>query len=172
MLPMILFTIRNDRFCFTKLVEHDHQLAALDLLHLPGEEVADPASELVTDARSLAFANALHDPLLRSLNGGAAEFIEVDLDFHHVPDLELGVHEPRLFKRDFTGSVGHLFHYRFEQHDADGAFFLVDLDFCLHVGPVLLSQSGMNAVLEKPVQLLARDLLQIRQFTECCENLR
>jgi hypothetical protein len=44
--------------------------------------------------------------------------------------------------------------------------------FGLDIGPVLLGQGGMNAVLQKLVQLLARDLLEIGQLTKCRENFR
>ena len=49
-LAMILLAIRNDRFRFAELVEHDDELAALDLLHFAGEQVADARGELVADA--------------------------------------------------------------------------------------------------------------------------
>ena len=43
-LAMVLLAIRNDRFRLAELVEHDDELAALDLLHLAGEQLADAAS--------------------------------------------------------------------------------------------------------------------------------
>jgi hypothetical protein len=46
---MVLLSVRNDRFGFAKLVQHYHELAALDLLHFTGEEIADPAREFVAD---------------------------------------------------------------------------------------------------------------------------
>ena len=84
---MILLAIRNDRFRLAELVEHDHELAALDLLHLAREQIADARRELVADARALALANALDDALLRGLNGGAAELGEVDRLLEHVARL-------------------------------------------------------------------------------------
>ena len=89
MLAMILLAIRNDRFRFAELVEHDDQLAALDLLHFAREQFADALGELVADARALAFADPLDDALLGGLHRGATELGEVDGDLHHVAELEL-----------------------------------------------------------------------------------
>ena len=77
-LAMILLAIRNDRFRLAELVEHDDELAALDLLDFAGEQVADARRELVADPGALAFADALDDALLGGLHGGATELGEVD----------------------------------------------------------------------------------------------
>ena len=98
-IAMILLAVRDDRLGLAELVEHDHQLAALDLLHLAGEQVADALAELVLDAGALAFAHALEDALLGGLHGGAPELGEVDRDLHHVAELELGVLEARLLEQ-------------------------------------------------------------------------
>ena len=87
-LAVVLLAIRNDRFRFAELVEHDDELAALDLLDFAGEQVADARRELVADAGALAFADALDDALLGGLDGGAAEDREVDRLFHDVARLE------------------------------------------------------------------------------------
>ena len=86
---MVLLAIRNDRFGLAELVQHDDELAALDLLDLAAQQIADAAGELVANARALAFANALDDSLLGGLHRGASELGEVDRDLHHVADLEL-----------------------------------------------------------------------------------
>src|SRR4029079_19624485 len=85
---MILLAIRNDRFGLAELVEHDDELAALDLLHFTGEQVADTAGKLVADSRALGFTNPLDDALLGGLYGGATEDGEVDRLFHDVARLE------------------------------------------------------------------------------------
>ena len=54
------------------------QLAALDLLNLAGEQLADLGRELVADAGALAFADALDDALLGRLHGEPAELDEID----------------------------------------------------------------------------------------------
>src|SRR4051812_7461530 len=88
MLAVILLAIRNDRFRFAELVEHHDQLAALDLLHLAGQELTDLGRELVADLGALAFANALDDALLGGLHRGATEDGEVDRLLEHVTGLE------------------------------------------------------------------------------------
>src|SRR4051812_45933216 len=40
MLAMILLAVRNDRFGLAELVQHDDELAALDLLHFAGKQLA------------------------------------------------------------------------------------------------------------------------------------
>ena len=40
-LAMVLLAVRDDRLRLAELVEHDHELAALDLLDLAGEQLAD-----------------------------------------------------------------------------------------------------------------------------------
>src|SRR5688500_3605208 len=92
-LAVILLAVRNDRFCFTEFVEHDHELSALDLLHFAGEQIADAAREFVADLRSLALAYALNDPLLGRLNGGPAELGEIDGNLQLVADLEIRILE-------------------------------------------------------------------------------
>ena len=51
-----------------------------------------------------------------------------------------------------------------QEDDADVALVVVDVDFGLHGGAVLLRQGGVNAVLEQLVQLGALDLLEIREL--------
>src|SRR5215813_2029918 len=103
---MVLLAIRNDRFGLAKLVQHDDQLAALDLLDLATQEIANATRELVTDARSLPFAHTLNDSLLRGLNGRAPEFGEVDGNLHQVTDLEFRILEAGFLDRHFATRVG------------------------------------------------------------------
>ena len=171
-LAMVLLAVRHDRLRFAELVEHDHQLAALDLLHLAGEELADAAGELVADAGALALADALDDALLGRLHGAAPELREVDGDLHDVADLELPVLELRLLEGHLAAGVRDLRDHRLEQHDANLPAVLVDLHLGLHVGTVLLRQGGMNAVLEQSMQLRAIELLGVGQLPNRAENFR
>src|SRR5258706_67235 len=166
-LAMVLLAIRNDGLRLAELVEHDHQLAALDLLDLAGQEVADARRELVADLRALAFANALDDALLGSLNGGAAEHGEIERFFHDVAGLEPLVEQLGLFHGDLARGVLDGFDDRLEQDDADLALGVVDLDFRLDGGAVLLGECGHEAILQQPVELGAIELLRVRQLAEC-----
>ena len=109
---MILLAIRHDRLGFAEAVEHDHELAALDLLDLAREQLADLVGELVADAIPLALADALDDPLLGGLHREPAEGLEGHLFLEDVADLEVGILELRLFERDLRARVfdhvGHL----------------------------------------------------------------
>ena len=98
MLAVVLLAVRNYGFRLAELVEHDDEFAALDLLNFSGEEIPDSAGELVADLRSLAFPDALDDPLLRRLNRRASELGKIDRNLHLVADLELGVLEAGIFK--------------------------------------------------------------------------
>src|SRR5439155_22176469 len=118
-LAVVLLTVRNDRLCLAELVEHDDQLAALDLLNFSREEIAHPARELVADLGSLALAHALDDALLRRLNRRSSEFSEVDGNLHLVADLKVGILKAGFLERDLTGRVGHLFDNRLKEHDAN-----------------------------------------------------
>ena len=141
-LAMVLLAIRNDRFRLAELVEHDDELAALDLLDLAGEQIADARRELVADACALAFADALDDALLGGLDGGAAEDGEVDRLFHHVADLEAVVEASRVVDGDLAARVLDGLDDGLEQHDADLALAVVDVDFGLNVRAVLLRERG------------------------------
>ncbi len=115
-LAMVLLAIRDDRLGLAELVEHDHELAALDLLHLAREKIADARRELVADPRALALANALDDALLRGLHGGATELGEVDRLFDDVADFEAFIEDLRVFHGDLAARVLDLGHDGLEQH--------------------------------------------------------
>src|SRR6202040_1214767 len=121
MLAMVLLAVGNDRLCLAELVEHDDELATLDLLDLSGKKISHSAGELVADLRSLAFPDALDDALLGRLYRRASELGEIDRDFHLVADLELLVLEPCLFERDLARGVSDLIDDGLEQHDLDRA---------------------------------------------------
>src|SRR5262249_44601269 len=140
MLAMVLLAVGDDRLRFAELVEHYHDLAALDLLHLSRKQLADLAGELVADAAALALAHALDDALLRRLHGGTSELGERHFFLEHVAGLEVGVFEARLLERDLRARVLHRFDYRLQHHDPDRALELVDRDLGADVRAVALHQ--------------------------------
>src|SRR5690606_786674 len=81
-LAMILLAIGNDRLGFTEPVQHDHELAALDLLDLAREQFTHLVGELVTNAIALTLPHALDDPLLGGLHRQATERLERHFLFH------------------------------------------------------------------------------------------
>src|SRR5216110_234270 len=166
MLAVVLLAVRNDRFGFPEPREHDDDLAALDLLHLARQELADLVGELFPDARPLALADPLDDALLRRLHRRAAERLERHLFLQHIPDLEIRILEARFFERHLRARVLHGLHYRAEHRDPNRALELVDSDLGPHVGPVALHESGMQTVLEQVEQLRALELLGVRQLTD------
>src|ERR1044071_9443181 len=104
-LAMVLLAVRNDRFGFAELVQHDDELAALDLLNFAGEQVSDARRELIADSRALTLAHPLDDSLLRRLHRGTSEHREVDGLFHDVADLEAVVERARVVERDLAARV-------------------------------------------------------------------
>src|SRR5690606_34614638 len=130
-LARVLLLPRNDRVGIARLVQHHDDLAALDLLHLTGEQLADLAGVLVANLVALALAHALDDALLRGHHGVAAELLELDGDLEHVADLEVGVVPARLLERDLTRRVLDLVHDLLQDRDHDVAARLVDLDLGL-----------------------------------------
>ena len=170
-LAVILLAIRNDRFRFAELVEHDDELAAFDLLHFAGEQVADARRELVANAGALALTNALNDSLLGGLHGGSPEHGEVDRLFHDVADLEAFVEGFGVVDGDLVARVLDGRDDRLQEDDANVALAVVDVDFGLNVRAVLLREGGENAVLEQCVQFRAIELLGVRHLAKRGENL-
>ena len=168
---MILLAIRDDGLGLAELIEHEHDLAALDLLDLTGQQVADPRRELVTDLGALALADALHDALLGRLHGRAAELGELHRDLHEVARLIVGVLVARFFDGDLANGVLHVLHDLLEDDDADIALVVIDLHLRLHGRAVLLGEGGEDAVLEQFLQFPALDLLQIRELADRSEDL-
>ena len=121
--------------------------------------------------RALAFADALDDPLLGGLHGGAAEDGEVDRLFHDVAGLEAVVEGLGVVDRDLVARVLDDGDDGLEQDDADVALAVVDVDFGLHVWTVLLGEGGENAVLEQCVQFRAIELLGVRHLAKRGKNL-
>ena len=105
-LAMVLLAVRDDRFRLAELVEHDDELATLDLLHLAGEQVADAARELVANLRPLAFTDALNDPLLGGQHSHSSEFVEIDGRFENIADLKLLVVVPRFLEGNLARRIG------------------------------------------------------------------
>src|SRR2546430_12711619 len=106
---------------FTKFRQHHHDLAALDLLDLPRQELADFVGELFADPGALALAHPLDDALLRGLHGGAPERLEGHFLLEHVADLEVRVLEARFLERHLRARVLHGLDHRAEHDDPDRA---------------------------------------------------
>src|SRR5205823_13355739 len=102
---------------FTEFVEHDDELAALDLLHLTGGEVANPAREFVANLGALALAHPLDNPLFGCLEGSASELGEVDGNLHLVADLEVRILVAGLLERGLAARVGPFLDYGLVEHD-------------------------------------------------------
>src|SRR5438093_11584194 len=156
--------IRNDRFGFAELREHDDDLAALDLLHFTRQELADLVGELFPDTCALTLAHALDDTLLRGLHRRATEGIERHLLFQHISHLEVRILEARFLERHLRARVLHGLHHGAEHRDPDRAFELVDADLGPHVGTVALDEGGVQPVLEQVEQLRPLELLGVRQL--------
>jgi hypothetical protein len=170
-LAVVLLAVRNDRFRFAELVEHDDQLAALDLLDLAGQQVTDARRKLVANLGALAFANALDDALLGGLNGRAPEDREVERLFHDVAGLEPFVEQLGFLEGDLAGRIFDSLDDGLEDRDLDLTLRVVDLDFSLNGRAVLLRQRGHETVLQKPVELRSVELLRVRQLAERRQHL-
>ena len=171
---MILLAIRNDRFRLAELVEHDDELAALDLLDLAGEQIADARRELVADAcvRSPSRTRWMMR-CFAACDGRAAELGEVDRLFEHVADLEPFVVDLRVLDARSRGSgpsTSATTVFR-STMILIVALALVDLDFGLHGRTVLLGEGGEDAVLQQPVQLGAIELLRVRELADRAQNV-
>src|SRR5436309_3485659 len=120
-LAVVLLAVGDDGFGFTKFRQHHHDLAALDLLGLPQQELADFVGELFADPGALALAHPLDDALLRGLHGGAPERLEGHFLLEHVADLEVRVLEARFLERHLRARVLHGLDHRAEHDDPDRA---------------------------------------------------
>ena len=127
MLAVVLLPVGNDRLGLAELVQHDDELAALDLLDLAREQLADLVGELVADAGPLAFAHPLDDPLLGGLHGEPTELLEGHLFLEHVADLEVGILVAGFLQRDLRARIFDRFDHLAEPDDPDGALQLVDV---------------------------------------------
>ena len=127
MLAVVLLAVGDDRLGLAELVQHDDELAALDLLDLAGQQLAHLVGELLADPGPLALAHPLDDPLLGGLHREPAEFGEGNLFLEHVADLEVGVlvAGPLPARSAQLGILDRLDHLA-EPHDPDGALQLVD----------------------------------------------
>src|SRR5581483_9915876 len=170
-LAMILLAIRDDRLGFAELREHHHDLAALDLLHLAREQLADLVAALLAYPRALPLAHPLDDPLLGRLHRRAAEGLERHFLLEHVADLEVRVLEPRLLERHLRPRILDVLHHRAQHDDADRALEFVNPDLGAHVGPVALHQRRVQAVFQQVEQLRALQMLGAGQLANCGDHL-
>src|SRR5712671_7025850 len=166
MLAVVLLAVGNDRFGLTELRQHDDDLAALDLLHFAGQQLAHLVRELFPDAGPLALAHPLDDTLLRGLDRGAAEGLERHFLFEHIPHLKVGILEARFFQRHLGARVLDALDHRAEHRDPDRPLQLVDADLGPYVGAVALHQGGVQPVLEQVQQLRPLELLAVRQLAD------
>ena len=159
-LAVVLLAVRDDRFRLAELVQHDDQLAALDLLHLAGEQLADLAGELVADPGALALADALDDALLGRLHRRAGRTpSNGHVLLEHVADLEVRVLVAGLLQRDLPGRVLDRLDHLAEPDDANGPLQLVDAQLELDVRAVAADQGGLDAVAQQVEQFRAIELL-------------
>src|SRR6185436_9606426 len=99
---MVLLAVGHDRLRFAELVEHDDELAALDLLHLTGQKLPDASRELVANAGAFSFTDSLDDALLGSLYRGSAEGGEIDWLFELIADLEAFIEHAGVLELDLA----------------------------------------------------------------------
>ena len=150
---MVLLAVRDDRLGLAELVEHQHQLAPLDLLDLAREQLAHLVGELLADPVALTLAHPLDDPLLGRLHRAATESRERDFLFEHVAELEVGVLVARLFEGDLPRLVLDQFDDRAHPGDDHRAGHLVQGQVELDVRPEALGEGGVDAVLDEVEEL-------------------
>ena len=172
MLAVVLLAVGDDRLGLAELVQHDDELAALDLLHLAGEQLAHLAAELVADPRALALAHPLDDPLLGRLHGQPAELGEGNVLLQHVAHDEVGILEPGVLERDLPARVFHRLHHLAQPDDADGAVQLVHAELELDVRAELADERGLDAVAQELEELRAIELLRGGQLAERGQHFR
>src|SRR4051812_38179520 len=124
-LPMVLFPIGDNGFGLAELIQHDDELAPLDLLNLAGEQLAHLGGEFLTDARPLTLTNPLDDPLLGGLHCKAAELYETDLFLQHIADSEVRIFVLRLVQRYLPAGVFNGRDDLSKPNDLDGPLELV-----------------------------------------------
>src|SRR5690606_37248400 len=135
-LARVLLLPRDDGLRVAGAVQHHDELAALDLLHLSGEELAHLVRELVADAVAFVLPHALHDALLDRLHGVAAELLEGHRDLHDVAHLVRLVVPARLFERDLGRGILDLIDDALQHNDVELPGVLVDVDLGLNRGAV------------------------------------
>ncbi len=158
-LPWVLILPRNDCLRVSRPVQHDHDLAAFDLLDLSGKQVPHPIGILVPNPLALSFTDPLDDPLLDRLNGVPAELRELDRDLHHVADLEVGILPTSLFQTDLGGRVLDLLDDTAQYDDVEIARYVVNVHLGLNRRTIDPGQSGHDAVPDEVVHLVRRKAL-------------
>ncbi len=133
-LPVILLPVGHDGFGLPEFVQHDDQLAALDLLDFSRQKLAHLRGELLPDPGPLAFAHPLDDPLFGRLNRQPAKVDKRNLFLEHVAHLEVGIFVLRLFQGDLRAGIFHRLHHLAETHHLDGTLQLIDAELEADVG--------------------------------------
>ena len=171
-LARVLFLPGNDGLGVAGTVQHENQLAALDLLHFAGQQVAHAVGVLVADSLPLALAHQLHDPLLGGHDGVAAELGEGYGNLHDVADLVGGVVPPRLVEQDLRRRVLHGLDDSLEDDHLDFARDIVNDDLGVDVGAEYACQAGMDPVSDEFVDLVELEALGIHDVAERSSDLR
>jgi hypothetical protein len=149
MLPVVLLAIRDDGLRLAELVEHEHQLAPFDLLHFPGQQLADLVAEFLPDLGALALTHPLDDPLLGRLDRETPELGEGDFLFEDIAHLEFRVLEAGILDRDLGAGILHRLDHGPQPHDPHAALQLVHVQLEADVGAELPGQGGVNAVAQQ-----------------------
>jgi hypothetical protein len=165
------FGVSSSRLSLAELVQHDDELAALDLLDFARQEIADLRGELVADAGPLTLAHALDDALLGRLHREAPEGVERHVLLEHVADGEVGVLVLRLFEGDLPAGVLDRLGHLAKPHDADRALQLVHRQLEPHVGPVAAHQRRLDPVTQQVEEVGTLQLLGIRQLAKRGQHL-
>src|SRR5215204_6575247 len=160
MLAVVLLPVRNNRLRFPELVEHDDELAALDLLYFAREQLADFGGEFLPNAGSLTFTDPLDDPLLGGLNSEAPEFHKWDLFLEHIAQLEVGVLVLGLFQRNLPASILHCLDNLAQTYDAYSALQLVHAQLESDIRSELSDQRGMDTVTQQLQKIRALELFR------------
>jgi hypothetical protein len=161
---MILLAVRDDRLRLLEAVQHDHQLAPFDLLHLAGEQLAHLAREFLADPAPFTLAHPLDDPLLGPCTADA-ELLEGNFLLEHVSGLELGVELAGVVHADLPARILDRVHDLAQPHHANAAPELVDRHLELDVGAELPRQRGVNPILQQGQEFPAIELLA--ELPEC-----
>jgi hypothetical protein len=114
----------QDRF---GAAEIDHDIAELDTLDEPVDDLADAVLEFEVLALALGVAHLLHDDLLCRLGGDAAEIDGRQRIGNVIADLGLRVEPLRLGQGDLSSLVLHRLGDLAEAQQADLAALAVDL---------------------------------------------
>ncbi len=168
--------------CLGASIEEDQRVAAVDLLDRPGDELADPARILRSDARPLLLAHLLDDHLLGGLDRVPTERAKVEGDLRDLSGLGISPTPGLVDERKPLGSLDrHLTrrifesffvrHHFLQQVDADLTGRRIDEDVGVRFRSVLATHGGEHPRLHELDDLAAVDRLLSRELPERIQNL-